>query len=190
MVRLVPRIGRLITLAVLVCLIALGASAVAQGATTSFYVSPKGSDRNPGTRARPFRTLARARNAARAVPRPLHADIVVRFLAGTYRLKHALRLRASDSGGNGYNVIYEAAAGAHPLISGGRRITGWTLFNRARGIYRARALGLHTRTGAYVTLRSRGSQRRVSRSTRTLGDRLHATGTPGRRQAQRPPCGL
>lgn len=110
-----------------------------------FYVSPSGSDRNPGTNARPFRTLDRGRDAARKVRRPLHGDVVIRLLGGTYRLTHALTLRAADSGGNGYKIVYEAAPGARPLISGGRRITGWTLFDRAGGIYRARAPRLSTR---------------------------------------------
>ncbi len=129
----------------LACLLTLGASTAAQAATTSYYVSPQGSDAKPGTRAQPFRTLDHARNAARQVQRPLHGDILVRLLGGTHRVGHALTLRAGDSGGNGYDVVYEAAPGAHPTISGGRRITGWTVFDRARGIYRARAPGLNTR---------------------------------------------
>ncbi len=138
-------LARLARVLVLVLLVALGASAVAQAATRTFYVSPSGSDRNPGTRAQPFRTLNRARNAVRKVPRPLHADVLVRVLAGTYRLTSPLTLSSADSGGNGHDVVYQAAPGAHPLISGGRRITGWRLFDRARGIYRARARGLNTR---------------------------------------------
>ena len=65
MVLAVGRIGQLLGVVVIACLITLGASAVAQGAATSFYVSPGGNDHNPGTRAQPFRTLGRARVAAR-----------------------------------------------------------------------------------------------------------------------------
>jgi hypothetical protein len=146
---------------VLAFLMAVGASAVAQGATTTFYVSPTGSDGGSGTKARPFRTLYRARDAAREVRRPLHSDVVIRLRGGTYRLNRPLRLRASDSGGNGHDVVYEAASGARPLISGGRRITGWKLFDRARGIYRARARHLNTRQ-LYV------DGRRVPRAQSTL----------------------
>jgi hypothetical protein len=141
----VPRIAQLTRILALSCLVTLAASAAAQAATTTFYVSPTGRDSNPGTNARPFRTLDRARDAARKVRRPLHGDVDVRLLAGTYRLTRALTLQPADSGGNGYDVVYEAAPGAHPLISGGRRIMGWTLFDRSRGIYRARARGLNTR---------------------------------------------
>jgi hypothetical protein len=139
------RIAQSAAMALLVCLIALGASATAQAAATTFYVSPHGDDHDPGTEARPFLTLDRARIAARKVPRPLHGDVVVRLAGGTYRMTRPLVLRAADSGGNGHDVVYAAASGTHPLISGGRRITGWTLFDRARGIYRARATKLTTR---------------------------------------------
>jgi hypothetical protein len=139
------RIARLIGAVVLVTAIACGATAVAQAATRTFYVSPRGSDRNPGTKAQPFRTLYRARNAVRKVRRPLHEDVVVRLHGGTYRLTHPLILGPRDSGGNGHQVLYEAAPGASPVISGGRRITVWKLFDRARGIFRARARGLNTR---------------------------------------------
>jgi hypothetical protein len=93
-------------------IIVLGTSVAAQAATTTFYVSPSGSDRNSGTKARPFRTLDRGRDAARNVRRPLHGDVVIRLLGGTYRLTHAVTLRAADSGGNGYEIVYEAAPGA------------------------------------------------------------------------------
>ena len=166
----VGRIALCARVVVLVCLIALAVSGVAQAATTTFYVSPTGSDRNPGTKARPFRTLDRARDAARRVRRPLHGDVVVRLRGGTYRLTHPLTLRAADSGGNGYDVVYEAAPGAHPLISGGRRITGWTLFDRARGIYRARAGGLSTRQ-LYVD-----GRRAVARAEHAGPVRVHEDG--------------
>ena len=71
MVARVARIGQLTRIVVLASLIALAMSAVAQAATTTFYASPAGRDGNPGTKARPFRTLDRARDAARKVPRPL-----------------------------------------------------------------------------------------------------------------------
>jgi hypothetical protein len=157
----VARIAQPTRVVVLACLIALAAAAGAQAATTSFYVSPTGSDRNPGTKARPFHTLDRARRAARRVSRPLHGDVVVRLDDGTYRLTRALTLRAADSGGNGHDIVFAGAPGAHPLISGGRHITGWTLFDRARGIYRARARGLSTRQ-LYV------NGRRVVRAQSTL----------------------
>ncbi len=46
-----------------------------------FYVSMTGSDENAGTKAAPFKTVARAQNAARACDTP----VTVEVLAGTYR---------------------------------------------------------------------------------------------------------
>ena len=45
---------------------AIDPAAVIPATTYNFYVSPSGSDTNPGTRAAPFKTLARAAKAARA----------------------------------------------------------------------------------------------------------------------------
>jgi hypothetical protein len=133
-------------IAALVAFVVLLAGVAATNAqATDLYVSPHGSDRAAGTRAAPFRTLTRARDAARAVPRPLRADVVIHLAAGTYRQTRALRLRAADSGDHGHDVVYAARPGAKVVISGGRRITGWRLFDRAKGIYRARARGLATR---------------------------------------------
>src|SRR5438874_411503 len=56
-------------------------------------------------------------------------DIVVSLAGGTYPLTQALTLDARDSGTGGHRVIWTAAAGAQPVISGGIPITGWTKTN-------------------------------------------------------------
>ena len=109
--------ARIAAVAVLVGLLAGIYAGTAEAA--NLYVSPHGSDSNPGTKARPFRTLTQARDAARDVRRPLRADVVIRIAGGTYRQQGPLRLGASDSGGNGHEVVYKAQGGAKPLISGG-----------------------------------------------------------------------
>lgn len=53
-------------------------------------------------------------------------DIIVELQAGTYELPAPVRFDAADSGENGSAVIYRAAPGAEVILSGGRRITGWT----------------------------------------------------------------
>lgn len=119
--------------------------ALAGAAPTSFYVSPHGRDGAPGTKAQPFHTLERARRAVRSVHRPLKQDVVVHLSGGTYRLTRSLRLREGDAGGNGHDVVYTADKSGRSVISGGRRITGWKLFDKDQGIYRARASGIDTR---------------------------------------------
>ena len=47
-----------------------------------YYVSPKGSDNNPGTSEKPFATLERARDAARAAKHDSTVTIWLR--GGTY----------------------------------------------------------------------------------------------------------
>lgn len=94
--------------------------------TTTVYVSPGGDDTNPGTSAgKPVRTLPRARDLVRGLNSAMTADITVSLAAGTYQLTQPLTLDARDSGSGGHNVVWTAAAGVRPVISGGTRITGW-----------------------------------------------------------------
>jgi hypothetical protein len=94
--------------------------------TTTVYVSPSGDDTNPGTSAsKPVRTLPRARDLVRGLNSAMTADITVSLAAGTYQLTQPLTLDARDSGSGGHSVVWTAAVGAHPVISGGTRITGW-----------------------------------------------------------------
>jgi Fibronectin type III domain len=83
------------------------------------YVAPDGDDANPGTADRPVRSLARARDLVRGLNQNMTGDIVVRLADGTYRLPAPLRLDARDSGTNGHDVVYRAAPGTRPVISGG-----------------------------------------------------------------------
>ena len=112
---------------------------------TTVYVSPSGSDANPGTSAgQPVRTLQHARDLVRGLDQSMTGDIVVSLAGGTYPLTQPLTLDARDSGGNGHRVIWSAANGARPLISGGIPITGWT--KGSGGLWSAPVpAGLHTR---------------------------------------------
>lgn len=102
-----------------------------------FYVSPEGDDNNPGTEPLPFRTLAKAQEAVRGMNVDMTGDIIVYLREGTYTLQSTWNLNEEDSGSNGYVVRWSAYPGEHPVISGGRKITGWTLYDSAKGIYKA-----------------------------------------------------
>lgn len=91
----------------------------------TFYVAPDSSDDNPGTEARPFATVERAQQAVRAVNRQMSGDIVVVLRGGTYWIDHTIVFGPKDSGTNGHNMIYRAASGETPSISGGKPIVGW-----------------------------------------------------------------
>ncbi|HVV75106.1 MAG TPA: IPT/TIG domain-containing protein [Mycobacteriales bacterium] len=70
-------------------------------------------------------SLATAQAQARALEKDSRYGVVVQLEGGTYHLRHAIRLTAADSGHPGAEVVYRAASGAHPVLSGGKRITEW-----------------------------------------------------------------
>jgi hypothetical protein len=105
---------------------------------TEFWVSPDGSDTSPGTRAAPFLTLERARDAIRALPKSRRqGQITVYLRGGTYRLAQTFVLDPNDSGLNGHKVTYCAAPGERPVLSGSINVGSWSLHDPNLGIYRA-----------------------------------------------------
>lgn len=85
----------------------------------TFYVSPSGSDRAAGGREDPFATLARARDAARAVRPRATGPVTIVVRDGTYFLSEPLVLGPEDSGTEKAPLVIRAAEGANPVISGG-----------------------------------------------------------------------
>ncbi|MFC1636487.1 right-handed parallel beta-helix repeat-containing protein [Planctomycetota bacterium] len=115
----------------LVVLLALTQCATAM----NLYVSPEGNDRwsgrleQPnGTRTDgPLATLVGARDRIRRlrliarIPEPIHVIIA----DGRYTLSEPFILGPEDSGTGQLTISYEAAAGARPVFTGGRVITGF-----------------------------------------------------------------
>ncbi len=113
--------------------------------TANFYVSPQGDDAWSGQLAEPkadksdgpFRTIARAQTAVRELKKKgeLTAPVRVVLRGGVYFLEEPLTFTPEDSGVPGspnrsgrqgeLPVIYAAFPEERPLLSGGRRITGW-----------------------------------------------------------------
>lgn len=104
---------------------------------TTIYVSPSGNDRAAGTRENPLRTLEAARDAARRALRKRSGNVRVRLLGGTFRRTRELYLDHRDSGRGEHEVIWEAAPGEHPQISGSIPVRDFKIYDAARGIYRA-----------------------------------------------------
>jgi hypothetical protein len=100
----------------------LAACGVNTARAAQLYVSPRGSDANPGTRARPLASLAGARDVVRKLKAagPLKEPVRVIVQGGTYRLTEPVVFGPEDGGTASAPVIYEAAKGAKPLFSGGR----------------------------------------------------------------------
>lgn len=92
----------------------------------TYYVAPEGNDANPGTITAPFKTLPRARDAVRAVNANMSGDIHVHLRGGNYQIAGTVDFTPSDSGTNGYRVIYSAYQNETPVLSGGVLVTGWT----------------------------------------------------------------
>lgn len=134
--------------------------AIGQGRHT-LYVSPRGNDGHAGTKHKPLRTLARAQEIVRTLNDDMRRDIVVRMYGGTYRLNAPLKFTAADSGTNDHTVVYEAVPGERPVVSGARRVTGWKLYDAAKGIYRAHVgAGVATRqlyVDGHRAIRARGA---------------------------------
>lgn len=101
----------------------------------AFHVSPSGDDANPGTVERPLATLAAAQRAVR--PHAGREAVTVLLHGGPHYLPETVRFGAGDSGAEGAPVVYAAAPGERPIISGGVRLAPeWEPF--ADGIWRAR----------------------------------------------------
>ena len=104
-----------------------GPAAVVSGHV--FYVAPAGDDAATGTDIdRPFRTLERARDAVRQLKAggSLDAPVTVYLRGGHHALAEPLVLEPVDSGTAACPVLYRAYANEQPVITGGRRIAGWT----------------------------------------------------------------
>ncbi len=105
-----------------------------KGLAAEIHVSPAGNDSNPGTAARPLATLAAAQQMAR--PFAGHRPVTVWLHTGVYYLPEPLRFTAADSGTKKWPVVYAAAQGETPVISGGRRLKlEWTPLRN--GIFQA-----------------------------------------------------
>lgn len=105
----------------------------------TYYVDTvNGNDNSNGlTIDTAFRTIIKARDVVRTINSSMSGDIIVNLRSGTYTLSSAVTLGTSDSGTNGYNVIYRAYNGEKPVINGGQKITGWTRYDSLKNIYRA-----------------------------------------------------
>lgn len=110
-----------------------------------FYVSPEGRDSWSGRLAAsnetrtdgPFATVSAAQAAVRRMLReqPVRSEpVVVRLRGGTYWMDEPLQFGPEDSGAARSVVSYEAYPGERPVLSGGRRITGWKVDGQGRWV--------------------------------------------------------
>lgn len=101
-----------------------------------YYVSPNGSDSNPGTIDAPFKTITKARDIVRTINSNMTGDIYVYLRGGTYNITDTITFGPQDSGTNGYRIYYKAYPGETPVLNGATKVTGWT--RHSDNIYKAK----------------------------------------------------
>jgi hypothetical protein len=173
--RLLPAAVAAVGLAVPVAVVVSASPAFA--ATTTLYASPSGTGTSCSA-TQPC-SLTAAQAAVRSLTSSMSGDIVVELADGVYRLSAPLRLTAADSGNNGYRVVWQAAPSARPVISGARAVSGWSLADSAKNIWRANVgAGIDTRqlyvNGAVAT-RARTQVNRSDFSATSTGMRFSNT---------------
>jgi hypothetical protein len=97
---------------------------------TDFYIAPYGRDANVGSRDAPFATLARARDAVRALKQagPLpEGGVTVWIREGAYRFGTTLHVGPEDSGTADAPVVYRACVGEDVVFDGSRPIDATSL---------------------------------------------------------------
>jgi len=99
------------------------------------WVDPvNGKDSNNGTSAQTaLKTIQAAKTKAASLS--ANGDVVVILKGGVYDATTPIVFGSSDSGKNGNTITYRAAEGEEVLISGGTKLTDWTLYDAEENIY-------------------------------------------------------
>ncbi len=106
--------------------LALAATAAGAGEKIELYVATSGNDNNPGSKARPFLTLGRARDAVRVkIAAGLKSDLTVFIRGGTYTFRETLVFGLKDSAPKGTNITWASYPGEDPVLSSGVEIKTW-----------------------------------------------------------------
>ena len=98
-------------------------------AATEYFVAPNGRDASAGTKAKPFATLERARDAARmrkASQSAFRETITIWLRGGDYVRSNALELIAADSGTSESPIVWRGYKDEPVRLLGGRPLTGFT----------------------------------------------------------------
>lgn len=144
------------------------AAAVSSAAVVvpTFFVSPAGDDRNPGTEARPFLTVQAAQTAVRALLSTSRSQNVLVVLAsGRYTLSAPIVFTAADSPGDGFTVVYTGPPDASAVIVGAQPLTNWERVSPT--VLRARLPVVGGVARSFYTLFENGARAMLARSPNT-----------------------
>ena len=93
------------------------------------WVSPTGSDANPGTKDKPLAhidiALRKARELRRLSDPSIGKGITIFVKGGLYELEETIFIRPEDSGTTASPTLIQAVGNETPILSGGTRIKGW-----------------------------------------------------------------
>lgn len=106
--------------------------------TTKFNIyvdADNGDDNNDGSIEAPLKTIYAARDMIREVTETMSNDIKV-LIKGEHYLDRTFELTEEDSGNNGYSIIYTSWGDEKPVLSMGRKFTGFTLHDADKNIYK------------------------------------------------------
>ena len=97
----------------------------------AIYVSLNGSDKNAGTKEKPFETIQRAREEVRKIKsnRMPEGGIAVYLRSGKYFINDTISFDKDDSGTDGSPVVYRSYPGEEVRIIGGRQVTDFKLLS-------------------------------------------------------------
>ncbi len=85
------------------------------------HLSPGGDDNASGTRNNPFETLERAKAEVREKARSMNEGTIRVILhEGVYPITQPLKFSAEDRVGKDVTIVWQAATGEQPIISGGK----------------------------------------------------------------------
>jgi hypothetical protein len=145
-----------------------GAAGGGAGAGGTYYASPTGTG-TTCTSAAPC-SITQAQTTVRAVSSAMQQDIVVSLADGVYALTAPLVFTAADSGANGHTVIWQAATGAHPVLSGALPVSSWAVSDAGKNIWKATAPGTFATRQLYVDgkLATRARSASISRTNMTI----------------------
>ncbi len=109
--------------------------------SADFFVSPEGNDDFPGTRNMPFKSLERAVQAAQEFfQQNENDDCIIWLFPGDYFITNPLELNSAELKiDNGHLYFRSVAEEEKPLISGGKKVTGWS--KNSDGLWEAKISG-------------------------------------------------
>ena len=110
---------------IIVLLASLQVSSANPPSGMNFYAATNGSDKNPGTKGKPFVTLERARDAIRGLKQAKSlppGGVTVWIHGGVYRIDKTFALTSEDSGNPYAPITYRACEGEQVRLVGGVQV--------------------------------------------------------------------